>query len=103
MAKLKTILATALFMLMVFAGTAQATMWVTGNIVQAGGNETQAWITITPTDGQFADTRYYWLSTTNTNLMLATALSAQTSSKTASVQIDHPDQGSVCRAVLMNN
>lgn len=102
MSYVKHFLMIAAFLVVTMSGVAHAA-WVTGTLTQVASNETQAWVTITATDGKFTGSRYFWLSGTNTNTMMATALSAQSAGKNVSLQVDSIVQGQICRAVLMNN
>lgn len=104
MAWVKTPLVICVFVLATFvASVTHAAKWVVGNINQIGTNETVTWITITPTDGSFTGSRYFYLSATNTNTMMATALTAQSAGNTVNLYVDSINKGATCRSVVSNN
>lgn len=76
--------------------------WINGRIVQVATSDSSAWLVFTTTDGSVTNVPFL-LSTTNTNTLLATALTAQSADKAAFIYVSDTTPNSVCVAVAIQN
>lgn len=80
---------------------ALAGQWISGSIVQVGMNGVTGWISVSATDGSFADTRSFIFPQNYLNSFLATVLTAQSSGKYLDLFVDSINSGSACTALAV--
>jgi hypothetical protein len=96
----KAIALTGLFFVLLGWAPKSYADWVNVNIVQVAQNGTAAWIVGTSTNGAFTGNHVFVFPNAYLSTFLATALSAQATTKTVSLFIDSIDNNpSACTAM----